>query len=64
MKMRDAYFSNILIGNGGQWLTCALGSQSFGFDLEDAPEWVIDMIMTWATSQVHYCSHYYKCIFN
>ena len=42
-----SYLSHIFITNCYRHvLTCTLGSQSLGLDLKDAPEWVIDMIVT------------------
>jgi hypothetical protein len=54
------YLSKILIANGIGLLLLEL----LDFDLKDAPEGRIDVIVSTATSQVHYCSHLNLFIIN
>jgi hypothetical protein len=54
------YFSEILIAYGIRLLLLKL----LDLDLKDAPEGRVDMIVSTATSQVHYCSHLNLFIIN
>ena len=58
-KMR-VYLSEILIAYGIKLLLLEL----LDLDLKDAPEGRVDMIVSTATSQVHYCSHLNLFIIN
>ncbi len=51
------YLSYVCITNCSEGLTGPSRSQRFDLNLEDAPEWVVHVIMARATSQVHYSSH-------